>query len=158
MDTWYLYNQEYKKFGTNKYIRFDSDVNTIVPDMLLSLHPKSYESNYFLEIGNPSLNLNSKTMLLSELVRSIPTDNAVIQISTCRSVLDSFQISNIPKVFKQSDTLYESKFNKHTIEKIVVNEQTTLNGGGDIIDKIKKITGLEIGKIVTDPSCEPFYV
>jgi hypothetical protein len=158
VDTWYEFNHESKKFGENKYIRFDSDVNTIVPDMLLSLHPKVTESNYFLEIGNPSLNLNSKTMLLSELVRSIPTDNAVIHISACRSALDSFQVSNIPQTFKQSDILYEAKFNKRAREKTVVNEQTTLNGGEDIIDKINKIAGLEIGKVVTDPSSEPFYV
>jgi len=165
VNTWVDVNQDAKIHGNNTYIHFDSNKYTTVPDMVLTLHNKSvYEHNIFVELGNSGTTINSKTMLLSELVSSISktkSENVIIQIMACRSNITQEQkdlmIESFPTPPKEPDSRFVFKRRKPTL---TVNNQDTLIGGTDILDKMNKTEGLNITTLNTikEPPSVDFYL
>jgi hypothetical protein len=162
-------NKEAKLYGNNRYIHYDSENYSIVPDMVLSLHQKQNEPNFFIDIANNKTQLNRKTMLLSELVNAIGSDNdnnVILQIMTCRANITNFQLEFIPTYFpnKKDTRLKTSRFIRNN-KKIIVNEDEERDGGDEIIQKIldTKIKNKDF-KIVSDnskipdPPYELFYI
>ena len=162
-------NKEAKKYGNNRYIHYDSETYSIVPEMVISLHQKQNEPNFFIEIGNNKTQLNRKTMLLSELVNAIGLNNdknVILQIMTCRTNITNFQLEFIPTYFrnKKDTKVKTSRFVRQT-KKIIVNEDEERDGGDEIIQKIldTKIKNTDFKIIsdntkISDPPYELFYI
>lgn len=162
--------------GVNDYIHFDSEFNSTVPDMLLTLHGKGSEQNFFHEIGG-LVELNTSVMRLSELVAAIAKQRSdkdvVLQIITCRKNITMDQERHISRVFVQTDRKPEASspprrtFRRANLpEPIIldVNDQNTkyvdVSAGRDILLKIKDddllIRAADLP--VVDPPSKPFYI
>ena len=164
-------NKKAKLYGNNNYIHYDSEKNSTVPNMILSLQHKQNERNFFIQIANSRTELNKKTMLLSELVNAIASENnnnVILQIMTCRANITNFQIENIPIVFPNNKKMLKLKTSSMFARKnkqLIVNDDEEIGGGDEIIQKIVKtkikneqFKIVKEGSKIPDPPSELFFI
>jgi hypothetical protein len=91
------YMKQLYKIGTecqNEFCIFDSKIQNLVPDLLLTTYSKNNEVTRLQKVGKIKSLECDKVIMLSDLIKLL-NNNFILKLYTCREKLDQFQIDNL---------------------------------------------------------------